>query len=172
MIHAYVTARPASRRRIGGLGVEHTHSSMSAVVPHISKNAAKRAAKRAAREAMKSRKRGGRCAPFVFFNPRGTVLEWSGFLVLTLMRRGLGLAGGWGCRAPLPTDLLPSVDKHARDCRRFKVLLQYDGEGFHGWLPQHPPGKEPLRTVGGTVEVAFRMLPFMSRTLAFTKTGV
>ena len=61
-----------------------------------------------------------------------------------------------GGRPPPPTDLLPGVDKHARDCRRFKVLLQYDGAGFHGWLPQHPPGQEPLRTVGGAVEVAFR----------------
>ena len=61
-----------------------------------------------------------------------------------------------GGAPPPPTDLLPVVNKHAKDCRRFKVLLQYDGAGFHGWLPQHPPGKAPLRTVGGTVEVAFR----------------
>ena len=70
-------------------------------------------------------------------------------------REALKLQKRGGLPAP-PTDLLPSVDKHARDCRRFKVLLQYDGGGFHGWLPQHPPGREPLRTVGGTVEVAFR----------------
>eukprot|EP01046_Picozoa_sp_COSAG06_P036169 COSAG06_NODE_3962_length_4717_cov_3.863794_2_plen_331_part_00 len=61
-----------------------------------------------------------------------------------------------GGAPPPPTDLLPVVNKNAKDCRRFKVLLQYDGAGFHGWLPQHPPGKAPLRTVGGTVEVAFR----------------
>lgn len=61
-----------------------------------------------------------------------------------------------GGAPPPPTDLLPLVNKHAKDCRRYKVLLSYDGAGFHGWLQQHPPGQAPLRTVGGVVEVAFR----------------
>ena len=35
--------------------------------------------------------------------------------------------------APPPlTDLLPLVNKSAKDCRRFKVLLSYEGAGFHG----------------------------------------
>ena len=56
--------------------------------------------------------------------------------------------------APLPpTDLLPPVPAHSQ---RFKVLLRYDGAQFHGWMPQHPPGQEPLRTVGDVVETAFR----------------
>ena len=37
---------------------------------------------------------------------------------------------------PPPTDLLPAVDKRAKDCRRFRALLSYDGAGAR---PSHPP---------------------------------
>jgi tRNA pseudouridine38-40 synthase len=55
-----------------------------------------------------------------------------------------------------PTDLLPHVDKRSADCLRYCVLLAYRGVGYHGWMPQCPPGRAPLRTVGGAVEEAFR----------------
>eukprot|EP01045_Picozoa_sp_COSAG04_P019160 COSAG04_NODE_1835_length_5442_cov_19.996631_5_plen_86_part_00 len=37
---------------------------------------------------------------------------------------------------PPPTDLLPAVDKRAKDCRRFRALLSYDGAGARA---SHPP---------------------------------
>lgn len=37
---------------------------------------------------------------------------------------------------------------------RYKLTIAYDGSAFHGWQKQHPPGKEPLRTVQGVVEDA------------------
>lgn len=57
---------------------------------------------------------------------------------------------------PLATDLLPLVDKRSPACKRFRVLLRYDGTQYHGWQQQNPPGKEPLRTVAGVCETAFR----------------
>jgi len=38
--------------------------------------------------------------------------------------------------------------------RRYRMTIAYDGALFHGWQKQHPPGREPLRTVQGTVEAA------------------
>ena len=35
---------------------------------------------------------------------------------------------------------------------RYKLTLAYDGSAFHGWQKQHPPDKEPLRTVQGELE--------------------
>ena len=64
-------------------------------------------------------------------------------------RRG----AGW---EPAPTDLLPSVNKRGKGCRRFKVVLSYEGAGFHGWMQQFPPGQAPLRTIEGVVQTSFR----------------
>lgn len=47
-------------------------------------------------------------------------------------------ASGW---VPAPTDLLPAVNKRAKGCHRFKVVLGYKGADYHGWQQQFPPGK-------------------------------
>lgn len=57
---------------------------------------------------------------------------------------------------PPATDLLPTVNKRAPGCRRYKATVSYNGADFHGWAPQHPPGKAPLRTVGSVMEGGFR----------------
>ena len=46
---------------------------------------------------------------------------------------------------PPPTDLLPAVDKRAKDCRRFRALLSYDGAGAPLSSPQplHPAVSSP-----------------------------
>ena len=47
-------------------------------------------------------------------------------------------ASGW---VPAPTDLLPAVNKRAKGCHRFKVVLGYKGADYHGWQQQFPPGQ-------------------------------
>lgn len=43
--------------------------------------------------------------------------------------------------------------------QRYKLTIAYDGSAFHGWQKQHPPGREPLRTVQGELEaVLVRLL--------------
>ncbi len=37
---------------------------------------------------------------------------------------------------------------------RYKLIVAYDGTGFHGWQKQHPPDHPPLRTVQGVLEQA------------------
>ncbi|MDY7108528.1 MAG: tRNA pseudouridine(38-40) synthase TruA, partial [Planctomycetota bacterium] len=37
---------------------------------------------------------------------------------------------------------------------RHKLIVAYDGTAFHGWQKQHPPEREPLRTVQGVLEDA------------------
>ena len=43
--------------------------------------------------------------------------------------------------------------------QRYKLTLAYDGSAFHGWQKQHPPDRDPLRTVQGELEkVLVRLL--------------
>jgi tRNA pseudouridine38-40 synthase len=37
---------------------------------------------------------------------------------------------------------------------RYKLTVAYEGTEFHGWQKQHPPGREPLRTVQEVLEHA------------------
>lgn len=38
--------------------------------------------------------------------------------------------------------------------QRYKLIVAYDGSGFHGWQEQRPPDSEPLRTVQGVLRHA------------------
>ena len=60
------------------------------------------------------------------------------------------------------------VQTHDRLCRRFRMLIAYDGRNFHGWQKQNPPGQEPLRTVCKVVEDCVRpVLPGAQRARFF-----
>ena len=66
-------------------------------------------------------------------------------LLAYALARALG-----GCKRgglpPPPTDLLPAVDKRAKDCRRFRALLSYDGAGAPLTSPEplHPAVLPPV----------------------------
>jgi len=61
---------------------------------------------------------------------------------------------------------MPESTEHATEPRatravqtqRYKLTLAYDGTLFHGWQRQHPPDREPLRTVQGVLENTLRDL--------------
>jgi len=42
--------------------------------------------------------------------------------------------------------------------QRYRLTIAYDGTRFHGWQKQCPPGRQPLRTVGGVIESRLQML--------------
>ena len=52
----------------------------------------------------------------------------------------------------------PPVKKRDVACQRFRMVLSYDGRGFHGWQKQNPPGRAPLRTVEAVLEDTLRPL--------------
>lgn len=53
---------------------------------------------------------------------------------------------------------LPDPEPQATARRRIKLIVAYDGSGFHGWQKQEPPNEAPLRTVQGEIESALRRL--------------
>jgi len=52
---------------------------------------------------------------------------------------------------------LPGVKKMGKPAR-YKMIVKYDGKGFHGWQKQHPGGEDPLRTVQEVLEATVRGL--------------
>lgn len=62
--------------------------------------------------------------------------------------------------SPTPQDSPPQTaepgasPRHLYDgpTQRYRMILAYDGSGFHGWQKQHPPGQTPLRTVQQVIE--------------------
>lgn len=58
----------------------------------------------------------------------------------------------------MASNIDPSPELTKSPTRRIKLVIAYDGSGFHGWQKQHPPDAEPLRTVQGEVESALMRL--------------
>lgn len=54
-----------------------------------------------------------------------------------------------------PEDDINQMQAPDREGRkRYKLLIAYDGSGFHGWQKQEPPDAPPLRTVQGVMHDA------------------
>lgn len=54
-------------------------------------------------------------------------------------------------------DELPSVKRLGRP-QRYRLRISYEGKHFHGWQKQHPPGREPLRTIQEVLEAVVRRI--------------
>ena len=62
-----------------------------------------------------------------------------------------------------------AINKRDPSCKRFKMVLSYEGSTFHGWQKQHPPGQAPLRTVEGVLEEHLR--PVVAQRVKFFPSG-
>lgn len=56
------------------------------------------------------------------------------------------------------TNDTPAPTRQQGTMRRYRLTIAYDGSQFHGWQKQHPPDREPLRTVQGEIETALQRL--------------
>ena len=59
--------------------------------------------------------------------------------------------------------------------QRYRLVVAYDGSGFHGWQKQHPPDGEPLRTVQEVLDAALMNLlkqPVITLGASRTDSGV